>query len=112
MLNSDDQDFGDETELLLIFAARMEHLQKVILPALDAGTWVVCDRFTDASYAYQGGGRGMDPERIRALESWAQQGLQPDLTIVLDVPVDVGLSRSHARGEDSDRFENQADGFK
>ena len=112
VLDSKDEDFGDDTELLLIFAARMEHLQKVIRPAMESGTWVVCDRFTDASYAYQGGGRGMDPERIRVLESWVQQGLQPDLTIVLDVPVDVGRSRADARGSDSDRFESQAAGFK
>ena len=112
VLDSKDEDFGDDTELLLIFAARMEHLQKIIRPAMESGTWVVCDRFTDASYAYQGGGRGMDPERIRVLESWVQQGLQPDLTIVLDVPVDVGRSRADARGSDSDRFESQADGFK
>jgi len=112
VLNSSDEDFGDDTELLLIFAARMEHLQKVIRPAMESGIWVVCDRFTDASYAYQGGGRGMDPKRIHILESWVQQGLQPDLTIVLDVPVDVGLSRAHARGSDTDRFESQADRFK
>ncbi len=78
-----------ETETLLMFAARREHLAKLIIPTLDRGDWVLSDRFTDASFAYQGGGRGLDFERIRSLESWVQQGLQPDLTIFFDLSVEI-----------------------
>ncbi|MCK9530552.1 MAG: dTMP kinase [Gammaproteobacteria bacterium] len=95
-----------DTELLLMFAARAQHLQQVILPALEAGTWVVSDRFTDASYAYQGGGRGMPEERIAALEAFVQGGLQPDLTLVLDLPVATGLERAGKRSA-PDRFERE-----
>lgn len=100
-----------DTEVMLMFAARREHLDKVILPALAAGTWVVSDRFTDASFAYQGGGRGVDWERLKALEAWVQQGLQPDLTLLLDVPAEVGKQRLSAV-RNPDRFEReQADFF-
>lgn len=100
-----------DTEALLMFAARREHLDKVIRPALEAGTWVVSDRFTDASFAYQGGGRGVDWKRLEALEAWVQQGLQPDLTLLLDVPAEVGKQRLSAV-RDPDRFEReQADFF-
>ena len=85
------------TELLLVFAARAEHLARVIVPALDAGDWVLCDRFTDASYAYQGGGRGLDPARIAALEELVQGALRPDLTLVFDLPPTLGLARVRAR---------------
>ncbi len=95
-----------DTELLLMFAARAQHLQQVILPALEAGTWVVSDRFTDASYAYQGGGRGMPEERIAALEAFVQGGLQPDLTLILDLPVATGLERAGKRSA-PDRFERE-----
>lgn len=95
-----------DTELLLMFAARAQHLQQVILPALEAGTWVVSDRFTDASYAYQGGGRGMPEERIAALEAFVQGALQPDLTLVLDLPVATGLERAGKRSA-PDRFERE-----
>lgn len=95
-----------DTELLLMFAARAQHLSELIVPALDAGRWVLCDRFTDATYAYQGGGRGIAHERIAQLESWVQGGLRPDLTLFLDVPVDIGLQRASARGE-PDRFERE-----
>jgi len=98
------------TELLLMFAARCEHLAKVIQPALDAGKAVLCDRFTDATYAYQGGGRGIDPQRIAVLESWVQQGLRPNLTLLLDLPVEIGLERAGTRGE-LDRFEVEANSF-
>lgn len=98
---------ADETELLLMFAARNEHLARVIRPALAQGQWVLCDRFTDASYAYQGGGRGIDSERIGQLETWVQQGLQPDLTLLLDIPVAEGLERTRSRAEGPDRFEQQ-----
>lgn len=97
---------ADDTELLLMFGARAEHLARKIKPALESGKWVLCDRFTDASYAYQGGGRGIDPERIRQLENWVQGGLKPDLTLLLDLPVDVGLTRAGARSE-PDRFESE-----
>jgi dTMP kinase len=95
-----------DTELLLMFAARAEHLVRVIRPALVEGICVVCDRFTDATYAYQGGGRGMPEDRIRALEGWVQQGLRPDLTLLLDIPVEQGLVRAGQRST-PDRFERE-----
>ncbi|MGD2117876.1 MAG: dTMP kinase [Chromatiales bacterium] len=95
---------SDDAELLLMFAARAEHLQQKILPALKAGQWVLCDRFTDATYAYQGGGRGIDPQRIAELESWVQGDMRPDLTLLLDLPVETGLARANQRSE-PDRFE-------
>jgi dTMP kinase len=99
-----------ETEALLMFAARREHIARVILPALSAGHWVVSDRFTDATYAYQGGGRGMSKDRIAVLEHWVQeQGLRPDLTLIFDVPVEVAKSRL-AKSR-SDRFERESQGF-
>jgi len=95
---------GNDAELLLIFGARAEHIKSVIAPALKEGVWVLCDRFTDASYAYQGGGRGIDRERIRSLEQWVQGDLRPDLTLLLDLPVETGLARAGNRSE-PDRFE-------
>ncbi len=95
-----------DTELLLVFAARAEHLAKVIRPALMAGEWVLCDRFTDATYAYQGGGRGIDPARIAVLENWVQGDLRPDLVIVLDIDPEAGLARAASRS-DKDRFERE-----
>ena len=95
---------GNDAELLLIFGARAEHIERVINPALKEGRWVLCDRFTDASYAYQGGGRGIDRERIRSLEQWVQGELRPDLTLLLDLPVETGLARAGNRSE-PDRFE-------
>lgn len=99
-----------DTELMLMFAARAEHLARIILPALNAGKWVLCDRFTDASYAYQGGGRGIDMARIQALEEWVQQGLKPDLTLLLDLPIETGLGRAGQRSE-PDRFEAEQHAF-
>ncbi len=93
-----------DTELLLMFAARAEHIRKKIEPALAAGQWVLCDRFTDASYAYQGGGRGIPLERIAELENWVQGELRPDYTILFDVDAETGLGRARSRGE-TDRFE-------
>ena len=93
-------------ELLIMFAARAEHLDKVISPALADGGWVLCERFTDATYAYQGGGRSIDPARIAALEGTVQGDLRPDLVLVLDVPVEVGLDRTAQRGA-GDRFEHE-----
>ena len=100
------------TELLLMFAARAEHIQKVIRPALLAGTWVLCDRFTDATYAYQGGGRGIDSQHIEALEQMTQGSLRPDLTFLLDLPVEVGLRRRRGLDRSRNRFESQDLEFK
>src|SRR5690606_1363684 len=99
-----------DTELLLVFAARAQHLAQVIRPALAAGKVVLCDRFTDATYAYQGGGRGLSLERIALLEDFVQGSLRPDLTLVFDLPVAVGLARAAARGR-LDRFEQEAQDF-
>lgn len=93
-----------DTELMLMFAARNEHIQNKIMPALGQGDWVLSDRFTDSSYAYQGGGRGLDMERITQLESWVVQDFAPDMTLLLDVPVEVGMSRVESRGK-KDRIE-------
>jgi dTMP kinase len=98
------------TETLLMFAARAEHLKRVIRPALAAGCWVLCDRFTDATYAYQGGGRGLPPERIAVLEDWVQGELRPDLTLLFDLPVAAGLQRAGRRGA-ADRFEREKADF-
>ncbi|MFC5525477.1 dTMP kinase [Rhodanobacter ginsengisoli] len=99
-----------ETELLLMFASRAQLVREVIAPALRAGQWVLCDRYTDASYAYQGGGRGQPLERIAELERWACDGLKPDLTLLLDLPVATGRARAAGRGE-ADRIETEADAF-
>lgn len=99
-----------ETELLLMFAARAQLVREVLRPALAAGRWVLCDRFTDASYAYQGGGRGVDVARIADLERLATGGLQPNLTLLLDLPVAHGRARASQRG-DADRIEAERDDF-
>ncbi len=98
------------TELLLMFASRAQLVREVIEPALRAGHWVLCDRFADASHAYQGGGRSQPAARIVELERWACAGLQPDLTLLLDLPVAVGRERIAGRG-DADRIEVEADAF-
>lgn len=100
----------DDTELLLMFAARAQHLNELIKPSLRSGQWVLCDRFTDATYAYQGGGRGIAHERIAQLEQWVQGELRPDLTLLLDLPVAQGLARAGERG-DLDRFEQEKISF-
>jgi len=97
---------ADDTELLMMFASRAEHLNRKIIPALEAGTWVLCDRFTDATYAYQGGGRNISFERIALLEDWVQGDLRPDITLLLDLPVETGLERARNRSE-PDRFESE-----
>lgn len=102
--------FDPTAELLLMFAARALHVDKVIRPALAAGSWVVCDRFTDASYAYQGGGRDIPSARIASLERLVLKGLKPDLTLLLDVAPEVGMARARGRGE-LDRFEQEKDVF-
>jgi dTMP kinase len=106
LLLDPDGGMAADTELLLMFASRAEHLAARILPALQSGQWVVCDRFTDATYAYQGGGRGIPNARIAALESWVQGDLRPDLTLVLDVPGEIGDQRVAERGA-RDRFEQE-----
>ena len=98
------------TETLLMFAARAEHITQIISPALAAGKVVLCDRFTDATYAYQGGGRGVAPARIAELEEWVQGALRPDLTLLLDVPVTLGLQRAGQRSA-PDRFEREQQAF-
>lgn len=98
------------TELLLMFASRSQHLHEIILPKLDSGEWVVSDRFTDATYAYQGAGRGVSSEQIRVLENLVQLSFRPALTLVLDIPLDIAKSRG--ADDDSDRFEQQHDEFK
>ena len=100
MLAVREEQVSGMTELLLVFAARMQHLDCVIRPALAQGMWVVCDRFTDASYAYQGYGRGLKLERIAALEQWVQDGLQPDLTLLLDLAPDLAQQRMLERTKD------------
>ncbi|MGD8911480.1 MAG: dTMP kinase [Candidatus Thiodiazotropha sp.] len=101
---------ADDTELLLMFAARAEHLQQKILPALEQGVWVLCDRFTDASFAYQGAGRGLSLQKIAELQQFVQGSLRPDLTLLLDLPVDKGLARAGKRSE-PDRFESEKRDF-
>lgn len=110
LLAPSDEPMAVDTELLLVFAARVQHLQQVIRPALAKGSVVLCDRFTDATYAYQGGGRGLSIERIAQLEQFVQGELRPDLTLIFDLPVEVGLARAAARGR-LDRFEQEGRGF-
>lgn len=110
LLAPSDEAMAADTELLLVFAARAQHLAQVIRPALARGAVVLCDRFTDATYAYQGGGRGLSVERIATLEQFVQGDLRPDLTLVLDLPVEVGLARAAARGR-LDRFEQEGQAF-
>jgi len=106
LLNPEHAAMSSDAELLLMFAARAQHLHHVILPALEKGSWVLCDRFTDATYAYQGGGRGIATGRIRVLEDWLQQGFQPDMTLLFDLPVELGMKRAGKRGA-LDRFEQE-----
>jgi len=106
LLENRDEKMDDACELLLVFAARAQHLRTVILPALEQGQWVLCDRFTDATYAYQGGGRGLDVSLINNLEQCVQGDIRPDLTLLLDINVEQGLARAGQRGE-LDRFENE-----
>lgn len=110
LLAPSDEAMAADTELLLMFAARAQHLAEVIRPALARGAVVLCDRFTDATYAYQGGGRGLPVERIAVLEDFVQGALRPDLTLVFDLPVEVGLARAAARGR-LDRFEQEGQAF-
>lgn len=106
LLAEHSEPMASDTELLLMFAARAQHLQQLIMPALQEGKVVLCDRFTDASYAYQGGGRGLAAERIAILENFVQGSLRPDLTLLFDLPVEVGMQRARQRGQ-LDRFEQE-----
>ena len=109
LLNS--SPISESTELLLMFAARAEHLRHRIEPALNSGHWVLCDRFTDATYAYQGGGRRIDIDQIATLEAWVHPDLQPDLTLLLDCPVSIGLRRKQNSPLLADRFELEIEAF-
>ena len=110
LVRQSDEPMPEIAELLLVFAARSLHVNNVIIPALEAGTWVVSDRFTDSSRAYQGGGRGIPMETINRLAGWVHGDVRPDLTILLDAPVDIGMQRAGRRGE-LDRFEEERDDF-
>jgi dTMP kinase len=110
LLQHSDESLCDESELLLMFAARAQHIKEVIRPALESGQWVVCDRFTDATYAYQGGGRRFNTDDIAWIEAFVQKGLQADKTILLDLPVDIGLKRASDRST-PDRFEIEKRAF-
>jgi dTMP kinase len=110
LLQRRQESVSENAELLLMFAARAQHIDQVIEPALSDGCWVVCDRFTDATYAYQGGGRGVPVNKIADLERWVQGDLRPDFTVLLDAPVELGLRRARQRAE-LDRFEQETLGF-
>lgn len=105
-----DESVDELAELLLVFAARAQHLNTVIKPNLEAGQWVLCDRFTDATFAYQGGGRGLNSDQISALQSFVQGELRPDCTVLLDAPTEIGMARARNRG-DLDRFEQEQAAF-
>lgn len=110
LIRNREEEFVSETELLLMFAARAQHLHQKILPALEAGTWVISDRFTDATYAYQSGGRGVAVEQVAKLENFVQGSFRPDLTLLLDAPIEVGMTRARERGK-LDRFEEEKSAF-
>lgn len=107
LLNYEEETVAEDTELLLMFAARAQHLARVIKPALAQSKWVISDRFTDATYAYQGGGRGISVDKIAALERWVQEELQPDLTLLLDISPAVGLARVQKQRDTLDRIERE-----
>ena len=111
LLTPRDEGISDDAELLLMFAARAEHIAQVIRPALARGDWVICDRFVEATFAYQGGGRGIAPRRITQIADWTLQGLTTDLTLLFDLPVALGLSRVASRNEATDRFEQEKADF-
>jgi len=110
LLDANNKSMVSDTELLLMFAARAQHLDELIKPSLENNNWVLCDRFTDATYAYQGGGRGISMTRIAELENWVQGTLRPDLTILLDLPIEIGMKRASERSE-PDRIEKEQNSF-
>lgn len=110
LLDKEQEAITEQTELLMMFAARAQHIRHKIKPALDQGVWVLCDRFTDATYAYQGGGRNMDIANIQWLENFVQADLRPDLTLLLDAPIKLGMQRAKQRGK-LDRFESEKMAF-
>tara|TARA_B100001013_G_C24553105_1_gene419448 strand:+ start:269 stop:892 length:624 start_codon:yes stop_codon:yes gene_type:complete len=110
LLKNENYTLTYDTELLLVFSARAQHIQEVILPALSSGKIILCDRFTDASYAYQGGGRDIDASRINLLEKWVQGDLRPNLTLLFDLDVSIGMQRTKKRS-DADRFEREEINF-
>ncbi len=110
LLENNKEDVDPMAELLMMFAARAQHIKHVINPALQQGQWVLCDRFTDATYAYQGGGRGMDMSTVIWLEQAVQGDLRPDLTLLLDAPLEIGMNRAKHRGK-LDRFESEQQYF-
>lgn len=110
LLDKDNTEMADITELMLVFAARAQHVSMLIEPALARGEWVICDRFTDSTYAYQGGGRNMSFDLIQRIDEVALNQYQPDITLLLDLPIEVGLERASQRGE-LDRFERESIGF-
>lgn len=110
LLDKQQEEIAEQTELLMMFAARAQHIKHVIKPALEQGIWVISDRFTDATYAYQGGGRNMSLSAIQWLENYVQADLRPDLTLLLDAPIQTGIQRASQRGE-LDRFESEKMAF-
>ena len=110
LLDAKNKSMVSDAELLLMFAARAQHIEELIKPSLAQNKWVLCDRFTDATYAYQGGGRGISMQRIAELESWVQGDLRPDLTILLDVSIEIGMQRASERSE-PDRIEQEKNNF-
>jgi dTMP kinase len=110
LIKNRDEIVVSETELLLMFAARAQHLHQKIMPALSEGKWVISDRFTDATYAYQSGGRGVSASNVGLLENFVQGDLRPDLTLLLDAPPEVGMARARGRGQ-LDRFEEEKSAF-
>jgi dTMP kinase len=111
LLTPRDAGMSHDAELLLMFAARAEHIEQVIKPALARGEWVLCDRFVDATFAYQGGGRGIERERIEAISDWTLKGLQTDITFLFDLPVEQGQARVIKRQQKKDRFEQEKTAF-
>lgn len=110
LLQHHEEIMASDTELLLMFASRAQHIASLIKPNLDSGRWVLCDRFTDASFAYQGGGRGIAETRIQEIAEWTHKGIQPDYVLLMDAPVEIALSRAKRRG-DPDRIESEQHHF-
>ena len=108
---STESNLGAVGELFLYFAARAEHVRQIIVPALNSGKWVICDRYADSTFAYQGAGRGLDVDKMKEINLFATQGVCPDLTVLLDIPVEISLKRREARGKSADRLEQNGGKF-